>query len=145
MVTVSGPWTSGEMEQFLSAETVPLRLGCRTPADRPWMLSLWYRFVDGVFECATGADAAVVDYLDYDDDVSFEVSTNEPPYCGVRGNGTATMTTDEGKTVLTDLLHRYLGGTDSSLAERLLAPDRREIQITITPDRLHTWDYSNRM
>ncbi|AUG47942.1 pyridoxamine 5'-phosphate oxidase [Haloarcula taiwanensis] len=145
MVTVSGPWTSEEMSQFLSAETVPLRLGCRTPAGRPWMLSLWYRFVDGTFECATGADAAVVDYLDYDDDVSFEVSTNEPPYCGVRGNGTATMTADDDKTVLTDLLHRYLGGTDSPLAERLLAPDRREIQITITPDRLHTWDYSNRM
>jgi len=145
MVTVSGPWTREEMEQFLDAETVPLRLGCRTPADKPWMLSLWYRFVDGAFECATGADAAVVDYLDHDPIVSFEVSTNEPPYRGVRGNGTATMTADDDKTVLTELLHRYLGGTDSPLAEQLLAPDRREIQITITPDRLHTWDYSNRM
>lgn len=145
MVTVSGPWTRTEVERFLDEETVPLRLGCRTPAGRPWMLSLWYRFVDGSFECATGADAAVVDYLDHDPDVSFEVSTNEPPYCGVRGNGTASMTEDEDKTVLTDLLHRYLGGTDSALAERLLDPDRREIRISIAPDRLHTWDYSDRM
>lgn len=145
MVTVSGPWTRTEVERFLTDETVPLRLGCHTPADRPWMLSLWYRFVDGGFECATGADAAVVDYLDHDSDVSFEVSTNEPPYCGVRGNGTASMSEDEDKTVLTDLLDRYLGGTDSALADRLLDPDRREVRITITPDRLHTWDYSDRM
>ena len=64
MVTVSGPWTREEMEQFLSAETVPLRLGCRTPADKPWMLSLWYRFDadDERLVCATSADADIVDH-----------------------------------------------------------------------------------
>ena len=109
------------------------------------MLSLWYRFADGVFECATGADAAVVEYLEYDPTVSFEVSTNETPYRGVRGNGQATVDSDPEKELLTELLERYLGGTDSPLAEQLLAGDREEVRIELDPDRLVTWDYSNRM
>ncbi|WP_423999476.1 pyridoxamine 5'-phosphate oxidase family protein [Haloarcula salina] len=145
MVTPSGPWSLAETERFLDEVTVPIRLGCRTPADRPWMLSLWYRFTDGVFECATGADAAVVEYLEYDPTVSFEVSTNVPPYRGVRGNGTVSVTTDEDKELLRDLLERYLDGTDAPIAERLLSPDREEVRLAITPDRLHTWDYSDRM
>lgn len=145
MVTPSGPWSLTETERFLDDTTVPIRLGCRTPADRPWMLSLWYRFADGVFECATGADAAVVAYLEYDPTVSFEVSTNEPPYRGVRGNGTVSVTDDEDKALLRDLLERYLGGTDAPIADRLLSPDRKEVRLAITPDRLHTWDYSDRM
>ncbi|MFB6222886.1 MAG: pyridoxamine 5'-phosphate oxidase family protein [Haloarcula sp.] len=145
MTTLSGPRSREEVDQFLGDETVPLRLGCRTPAERPWMLSLWYRFADGVFECATGADAEVVTYLEHDPKVSFEISTNDPPYCGVRGNGTASITDVEDKTLLKELLERYLGGTDSTLGERLLDPDRREVRITIIPDRLHTWDYSDRM
>ncbi len=124
-VTVSGPRTSDESDS-ISRRSVSRR-GCRTP-QTALELSLWYRFVDGVFECATGADAAVVDYLDYDASVSFEISTNEPPYCGVRGNGTATMTADEDKTVLTESLHRYLGGTDSPLADHALPTAARNVR-----------------
>lgn len=145
MVTVTGTWTLEEAEQFLRSTAVPLRLGCRRPSDDLWMLSLWYRYADGVFECATAATADVVRFLDHDPSVSFEISTNDPPYRGVRGNGTARVEPDEEKAVLRSLLERYLGGTDSPLAERLLAPDRREVTITVAPDRLHTWDYSNRM
>jgi nitroimidazol reductase NimA-like FMN-containing flavoprotein (pyridoxamine 5'-phosphate oxidase superfamily) len=145
MVTVTGAWSRAEAAAFLEAQTVPLRLGCRRPSGDLWMLSLWYRYRDGSFECATAADADVVAYLDHDAPVSFEVSTNEPPYRGVRGNGTATVTPDEDKTVLRALLARYLGGTDSDLAERLLSPSRREVTVRISPDRLHSWDYSDRM
>lgn len=145
MVTLTGAWTLDEVETFLSEVTVPLRIGCRTPTDDPWMLSLWFRYADGTFECATGADADVVQYLDHDPTVSFEVSTNEPPYRGVRGNGTASIADDEEKAVLRELLERYLGGTKTPLAEQLLSPDRREVRIEITPNRLHSWDYSDRM
>lgn len=144
-ITVTGTWTLDEAERFLQSTAVPLRLGCRRPGDDLWMLSLWYRYVDGVFECATAATADVVRFLEYDPSVSFEISTNEPPYCGVRGNGTATVEPDEEKAVLRSLLERYLDGTDSPLADRLLSSDRREVTITVDPDRLYTWDYSNRM
>ncbi|WP_276249990.1 pyridoxamine 5'-phosphate oxidase family protein [Haloarcula rara] len=145
MVSVTGVWSREDLAAFLEAQTAPLRLGCRRPRGDLWMLSLWYRYQNGAFECATAADADVVSYLDHDPDVSFEVSTNDPPYRGVRGNGTSTVTTDEEKAVLRALIERYLGGTDSDLAQRLLAPSREEVCIRIEPDRLHSWDYSERM
>lgn len=145
MVSVTGAWSQGEIAAFLEDQTVPLRLGCRRPGGDLWLLSLWYRYRDGTFECATAADADVVSYLAEDDSVSFEVSTNDPPYRGVRGNGAATVTADEEKAVLRALVERYLGGTESDLAQRLLAPSREEVRIRIEPDRLHSWDYSDRM
>lgn len=145
METVTGAWDSDETAAFLEASTIPLRLGCRRPDGDPWILSLWYRYVDGTFECATAADADVIRFLDRDPSVAFEVSTNEPPYRGVRGNGRARVAPDDEKSVLRALIVRYLGGTDSPLAERLLDPARREVTITIAPERVHTWDYSDRM
>lgn len=145
MTTVTGDWSRAEATAFLEDATVPIRLACRTPAGGLWMLSLWYRFVDGRFEMATSAEADVVRYLDADDGVAFEVSTNDPPYRGVRGAGTASVDTDEGKALLRALLERYLGGTDSSLAERLLGPHREEVRIVVDPARLYTWDFSDRM
>lgn len=99
----------------------------------------------GVFHCATGADADVVDYLEHDDGVAFEVSTNDVPYRGVRGHGTVSIAPDEDKATLRALLERYLGGTDAALARRLLDDDRDEVRITVQPDRLFSWDFSDRM
>ncbi|WP_310919632.1 pyridoxamine 5'-phosphate oxidase family protein [Haloarcula saliterrae] len=145
MVTVTGAWSREEVATFLEEQTIPVRLGCRRPGGDPWMLSLWYRYRDGALQCATAADADVVSYLDHDPSVSFEVSTNDPPYRGVRGNGTATVEPDPEKAVLRALLDRYLGGTDGPFAEKLLSPDRSEVRVSIAPDRLHSWDYSDRM
>jgi nitroimidazol reductase NimA-like FMN-containing flavoprotein (pyridoxamine 5'-phosphate oxidase superfamily) len=143
--SLSGAWNTDETERFLESTAVPLRVACRTPNDEPWMLSLWYLYRDGALHCATGADADVVRYLRHDDRVAFEVSTNDPPYSGVRGNGSATVEPDAGKELLRELLGRYLGGTDSALARRLLSPEREEVRIRIEPARLYTWDFTTRM
>lgn len=142
---LSGAWDAVETERFLERTAVPLRVACRTPNDEPWMLSLWYLYRDGALHCATGADADVVRYLRHDDRVAFEVSTNDPPYSGVRGNGTATVESDAGKSLLRELIERYLGGTNSTLASRLLSPEREEVRIRIDPTRLYTWDFTDRM
>ena len=145
MVENRGPWSEGEVGSFLTEATIPLRLSCRTPGDELWMLSLWYRHRDGAFECATGADADVVGYLREDPRVAFEVSTNEPPYRGVRGRGRAEIEPDPEKEVLRDLLGRYLGGTESKLANRLLSPEREEVSIRVRPRKLYSWDFTERM
>ena len=51
----SGVWTAAEATAYLENATVPIRLACRTPDGGLWMLSLWYRYRDGAFHCATGA------------------------------------------------------------------------------------------
>lgn len=145
MARYTGSWSEPEVAAFLETATVPIRLACHTPAGGLWMLSLWYRYADGTISCATGADAEVVTYLREDADVAFEVSVNEPPYRGVRGAGTARIEPDTDKQLLRSLLERYLGGTDSVLAKRLLSPDRSEVRILIDPSRLYSWDFSGRM
>lgn len=142
---VRGSLSRGEIEAVLEAHVVPIRLSCRTPGDRLWMVSLWFRYRDGVLESATGADADIVSFLEADSHVAFEVSTNEPPYRGVRGNGTATVSPDPEKELLRALLERYLGTTEGGLADRLLDPDRREVRIEIEPDTVVGWDYTDRM
>jgi len=145
MDRLTGAWDREETEAFLTAQTIPVRLSCHTRADALWMLSLWYLYRDGALWCATSAEADVVDYLAHDDRVAFEISTNEPPYRGVRGNGTASVDADPDKDLLTELLERYLGGTDLPLANRLLSPERDEVRIRIDPARVYTWDFSERM
>ena len=109
------------------------------------MLSLWYRCRDGRLECVTGASATVVEYLREDPEVAFETSTNDLPYRGVRGAGTTSIAPDEDKTVLRSLIERYLGDTDSQLANYLLSLDRDEVRITIDIERAYAWDFSDRM
>ncbi len=141
---LTGPWDRDAVDRFLADARVPVRIGCRTPADDPWLVSLWFEW-DGAVHCATGADADLVTFLRSDDHVSFEVSTNDPPYKGVRGRGRATVSPDPDKRYLRSLMERYLGGTDNELGERLLRPEREEVHVRIEPERLHSWDYSRRM
>jgi nitroimidazol reductase NimA-like FMN-containing flavoprotein (pyridoxamine 5'-phosphate oxidase superfamily) len=145
MVTVQGAWSDEQMASFLEEALVPVRLGCHHPHGGLWMVSLWYRYADGCLLCATGRSSDIAAFLRRDSAVSFEISTNRPPYMGVRGSGTATLETDESKELLTGLLERYLGGTDSELGAFLLDDDREELVIRIEPERLFTWDFADRM
>lgn len=145
MTDHTGAWSRAEAAEFLAEAAIPLRLACRTPAGRLWQVALWFRYRDGRFECATSADADVVGFLRAEPGVAFDVSTNEPPYRGVRGYGTAAIDPEGGKELLATLLERYLGGTDSPLARRLLSDDREEVRVEVDPERVHAWDYSARM
>ena len=142
---IRGSLSADEIESLLEAETIPMRLATRTPADRPWMLSLWFEYVGGRLLGATSATADVVAHLEHDPEVAFEISTNEVPYRGVRGRGTAAVEPDPEKAQLRSLLWRYLDGTDSPLAQRLLADDRDEVRIAIEPDVVYGWDFTDRM
>jgi len=145
MVEYRGAWTASAVEEFLQDVAIPIRLATRRPDGSPWMVTLWYRYDDESFECATSANADVVRYLRNDPAVAFDVSTNDPPYRGVRGNGRVTIAGDDDKAVLRDLIERYLGGTDSPLAERLLDEGRDEVRIRVRPRSIYSWDYRGRM
>jgi len=145
MTTVKGAWSQAELETFLTESLMPVRLGCHHSSGGLWMLSLWYEFTDGTIRCATGSGSDVADFLRANDSVCFEISTNQPPYMGVRGSGTASLSPDEDKKLLGSLIERYLGGTDSELATMLLTDERDELVITVEPRRLYSWDFTDRM
>ena len=138
-------WTTDQVAGYLQQMRIPLRLACATESGWPMVLSLWYVPIDGRLYCATQRSAKVVRYLRRDPRCAFEVAADEPPYRGVRGQGKAILNEGRGAEILEILLVRYLGGTESSLAQRLLARSENEVAIEIEPRTLFTWDYSARM
>jgi len=134
-----------EPERWLAEAELPLRLSCWTPSGWPAVLSLWYLYRDGRLHCATQRSARVVAYLRHDPRCAFEVSTCAMPYRGVRGRGRIAIDAGAGEDTLVALLTRYLGGTDSPLARRLLARAHNEVALVITPERWNHWDFTERM
>ena len=134
-----------EIDGFLDSVRIPVRLACKTETDWPIVISLWYRHQNGHLMCATQKSARVVSYLQYDPRCAFEIAEERPPYCGVRGQAIANIDESMGPVVLKQLLQRYLGSTQNSLAEQLLARSETEVAIVLKPIRIFTWDFSDRM
>ena len=136
---------TSETEHYLSEIRIPLRLSCMTASGWPSVLSLWYLYREGNLYCATQETAKVVSYLRHDPRCAFEIAADQPPYCGVRGQGMAVLDVRLGSEILQQLLTRYLGSTDSPLAQRLLAQSQDEVAIIIQPIKVFTWNYTSRM
>lgn len=134
-----------DVEQYLAAVRIPLRLACTTPGGWPVVISLWYEYRDGRLYCASQEQAKVVAYLQHDPRCAFEVAADQPPYCGVRGQGTVTLDESRGAETLERLLRRYLGGLDNPLARKLLARRQSEVAIVIEPTSLFSWNFTSRM
>ncbi|MGQ3411547.1 pyridoxamine 5'-phosphate oxidase family protein [Natrinema sp. LN54] len=145
MTDFRGAWTEDEVEAFLQEAEIPIRLATHRPDGSLWLVTLWYRYRDGSLECATRATADVVRFLRNDPAIAFDISTNRVPYRGIRGNGTVEVSSENATAVLRDLVERYLGDTDSPLAQRLLDDDRDEVRIRIEPREIFSWDYTERM
>jgi len=142
---LKGPWDRAAVREFLVAATCPLRLACIGTDGFPRVVSLWYRYADGRFYAVSHRDSHLVRLLGACDRVGFEVSLNDPPYRGVRGQGIASLAAGAGGSELETLLERYLGGTESDLARWLLSRREEETLIVVEPQRLSSWDYTARM
>jgi hypothetical protein len=136
---------SVQTKQYLRDIVIPLRLSCVSASGWPVVLSLLYLYRDGLFYCATQENARVVGYLRREPRCAFEIASDQPPYCGVRGQGMVTLDSQMGPEILQHLLIRYLGSTESPLAQRLLAQSQYEVAIIIQPSKVFTWNYTSRM
>lgn len=145
MTEFRGAWGKEDVGAFFEETTVPVRLATQKPDGSLWLVTLWYRYRDGRIECSTRATADIVKFLRANPEIAFDISTNQMPYRGVRGNGTVSVSPDDKKEVLRSLVERYLGGTESSLAEWLLSEDHDEVSIRIDPREIYSWDFSDRM
>ncbi|MDT8322133.1 MAG: hypothetical protein RQ826_16580 [Xanthomonadales bacterium] len=143
--TIDGPWSLEEIAGFLRASTFPLRLACTGKDGYPRVISLWYRYHQGALQCVSHQNSALVRLLRRDHRVGFEVSPNEPPYHGVRGQGDVGLQPLGNSDVLEALISRYLGGKESRVGRWLLSRKDEEVLLTIRPERWFTWDYRERM
>lgn len=142
---IKGPWDQAQIEQFLASSRYPLRLACIGADGYPRVVSVWFAYADGQLFCVSHRSSGLIGLLRGNPKVGFEVAPNEPPYRGVRGQGDAVVAEQGGAGVLKDLLERYLGGTESGLADWLLSRSEDELLITITVSRWFSWDYRERM
>lgn len=132
-------------EEYLRTIRIPLRLSCTTQSGWPMIVSLWFFYQQGKIFCATQNSAKVVSYLQNEPRCAFEISADLPPYCGVRGQAIASIDEAIGGEILEQLLERYLGGTDNTLARTLLAKSDTEVALVLEPKHVYTWDFSSRM
>ena len=106
---LSGPWTMPEIEGFLDDIAIPLRLAAISPDGWPVIASLWFKYHDGAFYCASKKHSRIVKLLENNMQCGFEVAAEKPPYFGVRGQGVAKLDVQGGKQWLERLADRYLG------------------------------------
>lgn len=144
-VEIRGPWDQRQVQQFLEASTWPLRLACVGSDGYPRVVSLWHGYRDGCFYCVTHRQSKLTALLRNNHKVGFEVSPNEPPYHGVRGQGLVSLHDEGGAETLRDHLQRYLGGTRSDLARWLLSRAADELLVRVEVTRMFCWDYRERM
>jgi hypothetical protein len=109
------------------------------------VVSLWYVWEGGSVWCATRGTSRVARVLWDDPRCGFEVVADAPPYRGVRGQGVAALLPERGEAVLRQLLRRYLGSEETTLARRLLERPGGEVAIRIDPHRLSSFDFTERM
>ena len=134
-----------EIGDYLESVRIPVRLACKTKSEWPMVVSLWFLHQEGYLFCSTQRTAKVVSYLARDPRCAFEIAADQPPYCGVRGQAIASIDETKAPLILEQLLVRYVGDLNSSLAKKLLAKSGNEVSIIIEPRTIFTWDFTDRM
>ena len=137
--------SSEAVNEFLVSYHAPIRVSGITSSGYPIICSLWFEYVDGVIWCATQKNSNMAKLFANNPNCAFELSPNEPPYFGVRGQGRVSLQTENAGELLGRLIDKYLETRESGLAKYLLSRVENEVAIRITPEKFFTWDYRERM
>ena len=139
-----GAWTGAEIERFLAETRVPLRLSFQSK-NGLLIVPIWFEYQANRFLSCSPNDSLLVKALRARPQVAFDVSTNDLPYQGVRGRGTAQCSVTSDKAALERLLHRYVASTDNNLSKWLLNRRGAEALIEVEVGWITSWDFNNRM
>ena len=124
---------------------VPLRLACLTSSGWPMIVPLWFTFLNNRLYCATQENAKIISYLKKDPRCAFDISTENPPYKGIRGQGKIKINKDCSTEVLEIVIQKYLRNKYKNLTEYLLKQKENEVAIEIIPIKTFYWDYTDSM
>lgn len=138
-------WNETQIIEFLEGSEVPIRLSFLNEAKEPQICSLWYQYDSGMIWCASHKNSFLISQLKHNTSISFEVSTNEYPYKGVRGKAEIELSMINAGDVLGKLISRYLGSNNSELSSWLMSRADDEYAIKLVPTLVNSWDFSDRM
>lgn len=133
------------IENYLHNIRIPIRLAMIGEDGHPLVVSLWFYYTDKNIYCATNREARIVGILGNNPNVGFEIASDLPPYCGVRGSGVVSIEDDRDKIMLQKIYGKYFVNTDSKLYQYLMDAQREEVVLVIDPTKMHTWNFENRM
>ena len=142
---LTGKWSFSKLEYYLKNTAYPIRLSLISANGYPFVMSLWYAYIEGNFWCAVQNDSIVIKNLNNSEKCGFEIGSNKPPYMGVRGQGIVTLYPNQGEEKLKILINKYLDKNNQKLSKWLISRVENEVAICIEPICLYSWDYSNRM
>ena len=144
-ISSKSQWDESEIRRFLNNATIPMRLSFMNKNGEPMICSLWFKFIDDSLWSASHENSYVVSQLKNNRKVSFEISTNEYPYKGVRGKAEVELSKLNADNVLAGLIDKYLDERNSKLASWLMSRADSEYVLKITPSIINSWDFSDRM
>ena len=140
-----GPFARREVDAFLDAAVIPMRLAAVGPTGWPLIVSLWFLRHGDEILAATRPSSTLVAFLTQEPKCGFEIAGDEPPYKGVRGRAEVIVDDHAGGPVLEMLLTKYLGGTSSPLAKKLMGNAADEVCLRLQPRSIISWDFTRRM
>jgi nitroimidazol reductase NimA-like FMN-containing flavoprotein (pyridoxamine 5'-phosphate oxidase superfamily) len=144
-IASNSAWSLVAIERYLAETALPCRLACVRPDDYPHVTSLWYLFRNGELWFSIQRSAKLASWLRSEPRCGFEIAVNDAPYAGVRGRGIARCAQASDDRILRALIDRFLGDENPKLATWLLSRTETEVTVSVTPQWLTSWDYSDRM
>ena len=135
-----------EVEEFLSKQKTPMRLGTSDPNGDPQIHPVWYHYANGRLYLMSDKNVRKVRNIRKKSIVYFSVDTDATPNRGVKGKGTAKIISESAKTVpmAEKIVTKYLGDSKSGYGKGLIDSVRNgsEVVVEITPRYYSVWDYS---
>lgn len=135
-----------EVEEFLSNQKIPLRLGTSDRKGDPQIHPVWYHYQNGRLYLMSDKNVRKMRNIKRNSTVYFSVDTDATPNRGVKGKGTAKIMSDLAKTlpIAETIVTKYLGDSKSGYGKGILDSVRNgsEAVVEITPSYYSVWDYS---
>lgn len=144
-ITAKSAWNDSEVEDFLLAQKTPMRLAVMDNDNYPMICSVWHQYHENKIYAVSHKNSKLVRKLRDQPHCAFEISSNEPPYKGVRGQADCVITEVECDEKLHILLDKFLGNDYKQLRDFLAARSADERVIELTPKKITAWDFSHRM
>ena len=143
-IPIEGPWDAEDILAFLNRTRVPMRIAVNRPSGYPMVTPIWHHWADGAIWSATRPTSALARALERDGRCSFDISIDQPPYKGIRGKGRVLLEKDGG-ALLGNLIDKFMSNEAPKLKEMLLRKADDECAIKIIPERITSWDFTQRM
>ena len=139
-------WNEAQIGAYLKETVIPMRIAI-TDGDFPTICSLWFDYdpIQGELICATHARSQIARLIAKNPRCAFEIASNTPPYCGVRGKAMIEVDAAAAAQSLPRLITRYMGDTNAGLGQRLMSRVDEELELRLKPVWISAWDYGQRM